>query len=141
MKRKVEQVGNVLIDVTHGPVDPEVRAFLETPEAELERPSTQSLETLGLEMTPEEILAEVEREEVLASVGSLIALARKQRQLSQRDLSRLIGVKAPRVAQVEHGQNLEIATLVDYAQVLGYDLEVSFIPREGGEPIRAKPRS
>jgi hypothetical protein len=43
------------------------------------------------------------------------------------------------VAQIQKAGNaIEIPTLAKYAEALGYDLEIAFVPRQGGERLVAK---
>jgi hypothetical protein len=50
-----------------------------------------------------------------------------------------VGVANPRVAQIQKAGNaIEIPTLAKYAEALGYDLEIAFVPRQGGERLVTK---
>jgi ribosome-binding protein aMBF1 (putative translation factor) len=141
MKRKTQTVGKLSVDVSDGPLSDRLRKFLETPEAILAKSKLdpKKLKRLSSELTPEQIEQTVEEELHLRAVGQLIAKARKVKGLSHRQLAERVGVKHPRVVQVEQGENLEIATLFDYAQALEYDLEVRLVPKRGGEVLSARP--
>ncbi len=82
-----------------------------------------------------EALFEVE----VQNAAELIRKAKEKRRVSQRDLASRVGVANPRVAQIQKAGNaIEIPTLAKYAEALGYDLEIAFVPRQGGERLVAK---
>ena len=84
-----------------------------------------------LERTFQEALA-------VKTVGEMIATARAQRQMSARQVAERVNVSHPRVLAVEKsGVDIEIKTLVNYAKALGYDVQLSLKPREGGQEITA----
>ena len=79
-------------------------------------------------------------QEVLAvkTVGKMIAAARAQRQMSARQVAERVNASHPRVLAVEKsGIDIEIRTLVNYAEALGYDVQLSLKPRDGGQEITA----
>jgi transcriptional regulator with XRE-family HTH domain len=56
--------------------------------------------------------------------------------LSLRELAQKLGVKHPRIVQLEQAQTaIELQTLSRHAEVLGYAVRLEFIPREGGEVL------
>ncbi len=82
-----------------------------------------------------EALFEVE----VQNAAELIRKAKEKRRVSQRDLASRLGVANPRVAQIQKAGNaIEIPTLAKYAEALGYDLEIAFVPRQGGERLVTK---
>jgi ribosome-binding protein aMBF1 (putative translation factor) len=73
------------------------------------------------------------------NAAELIRKAKEKRRVSQRDLANRVGVANPRVAQIQKAGNaIEIPTLAKYAEALGYDLEIAFVPRQGGERLVTK---
>ena len=75
---------------------------------------------------------------VVKTVGEMIAAARAQRELSARQVAESIKVSHPRVLAVEKTElDIEVKTLVHYAEALGYDVQLSFKPKEGGQEITA----
>jgi ribosome-binding protein aMBF1 (putative translation factor) len=73
------------------------------------------------------------------NAAELIRTAKEKRKVSQRDLASRVGVANPRVAQIQKAGNaIEIPTLAKYAEALGYDLEIAFVPRQGGERLVTK---
>jgi ribosome-binding protein aMBF1 (putative translation factor) len=82
-----------------------------------------------------EALFEVE----VRNAAELIRKAKEKGHISQRDLASRVGVANPRVAQIQKAGNaIEIPTLAKYAEALGYDLEIAFVPRQGGERLVTK---
>ena len=70
------------------------------------------------------------------TVGEMISAARAQRKMSARQVAEQISVSHPRVLAVEKSDvDLEIRTLVNYAEALGYDVQLSLKPREGGQEL------
>jgi ribosome-binding protein aMBF1 (putative translation factor) len=73
------------------------------------------------------------------NAAELIRKAKEKRRVSQRDLASRVDVANPRVAQIQKAGNVtEIPTLAKYAEALGYDLEIAFVPRQGGERLVTK---
>lgn len=139
-KTKTQTVCKVKLDTSQGTPGKALLDFLGTPEEELAKRTVnaQAVERLSAEMEPEEIEAQVEGELRLRAVGELIAQARKLQGVSHRDLAQRVGVRHPRVVQVEQGENLEVATLYSYAEALGYTLEIAFVPKTKGPKLVAK---
>ncbi|MBR0350759.1 MAG: helix-turn-helix transcriptional regulator [Clostridia bacterium] len=75
----------------------------------------------SLNFTPEEI-AEIQLEEDI--IEATIA-ARKKAQLTQRDLSKLTGIKQPAIARLESSsKSPQVMTLIKLLYPMGYTLRV-----------------
>jgi ribosome-binding protein aMBF1 (putative translation factor) len=93
--------------------------------------------TVSLSQKELETFFEVE----VQNAAELIRKAKEKGRVSQRDLASRVGVANPRVAQIQKAGNaIEIPTLAKYAEALGYDLEIAFVPRQGGERLVTKAR-
>lgn len=89
--------------------------------------------------TPAELGSFVRSALVAKTVGGLIAQARQRRKESLRGLAKRVGASHPRVLELERvGSRVEVQTLARYAAALGYDLRLTFVPRDGGEEIVAE---
>jgi ribosome-binding protein aMBF1 (putative translation factor) len=115
------------------------RKLLETALAETKpRTLRNDADVVAMSQKDLEALFEVE----VQSAAELIRTAKEKGRISQRDLASRVGVANPRVAQIQKAGNaIEIPTLAKYAEALGYDLEVAFVPRQGGERLVTKARS
>jgi ribosome-binding protein aMBF1 (putative translation factor) len=112
------------------------RKLLETALSETKpRTLRKNADVVALSQKDLEALFEVE----VQSAAELIRTAKEKGRISQRDLASRVGVTNPRVAQIQKAGNaIEIPTLAKYAEALGYDLEVAFVPRQGGERLVTK---
>ncbi len=72
-----------------------------------------------------------------ATIGELLKTARRERGLGKRELARVMGTTHGRIGQLEHAKNLELKSVMETAAALGYDLELSLIPRAGGRTLGA----
>ncbi|MFC7217240.1 XRE family transcriptional regulator [Streptomyces polyrhachis] len=65
-------------------------------------------------------------EEKRAAMDRLAAEVRRDQELTQRDVAAAMGVSAPRVSSIEHGEvdRTEVATLRSYVEALGGRLRV-----------------
>jgi transcriptional regulator with XRE-family HTH domain len=70
-----------------------------------------------------------------ASVGSLIAAARRLRNVSQTDLAASLGVSNANISRIERGADLRVSTLVELARALRF--EPVLIPKEHIGAVRA----
>jgi ribosome-binding protein aMBF1 (putative translation factor) len=101
------------------------------------KPRTLRKHALIVSLSQKELEALFEIE--VQNAAELIRKAKEKRRISQRDLASRVGVANPRVAQIQKAGNaIEIPTLAKYAEALGYDLEIVFVPRQGGERLVAK---
>jgi ribosome-binding protein aMBF1 (putative translation factor) len=78
------------------------------------------------------------RQGITEKVGKLLSEARKERQLSLKQLAAKTGVKHPRVVQLERGENVEILTLARFAYALDYDLEITLQPHNKGKVLKLR---
>lgn len=75
--------------------------------------------------SPEEKQADMDR--LLAEVRAYkLAEIRREQELTQRDIADSMGVSAPRISAIEHGEidRTEVATLRSYVRALGGELRV-----------------
>lgn len=86
-----------------------------------------------------EILADAALER---SVSDLLSRARRESSLTLAQVGERLGVSRARVSQLEHPDaNLELKTLMRFADALEYDVVLAFKPRTGdGEPLAAELR-
>jgi ribosome-binding protein aMBF1 (putative translation factor) len=120
-----------------------IREFFSTPEDELLNLPTDlgrlAQVTRGAaDYARQDLASALFETAVLHKLSGLLAQARKDQGLSVRDMAERLGVKHPRVVQLEQQQNLEIATLYQYAQALGYGVEIALIPRAKGRKLVAR---
>lgn len=78
----------------------------------------------GRAYTPEEIGEAV----IEGTVGKLLAQARSESGHSLSDIGAEVGVSRARVQQIEHSENIEVATLVRIAAACGYQVSISLRP-------------
>lgn len=81
--------------------------------------------------------AAVESGYLAQTVGELLEQARKVRGLGKRELARKLETTHGRVSKLEQSENIELKSLLEVAQTLGYDLSISLIPKEGGASLGA----
>ena len=89
------------------------------------------------ETTQEELEAMVTRGCLEATVGELLEEARRERGLGKRELARALSTTHGRVTTLENAQNLDLKSVLEFASALGYDPELSLIPRSGGRTLGA----
>jgi DNA-binding Xre family transcriptional regulator len=70
-----------------------------------------------------------------SSIGSLLALARRIRGLSQTELASSLKVSNANISRIEHGADLRVSTLVEIARAL--KMEPVLIPKEYVTAVRA----
>jgi DNA-binding XRE family transcriptional regulator len=72
-----------------------------------------------------------------------LATLRQRRNVSQRQLARILGVSQPAIAKIESGKvkNLELRTLVRYAVALGGRVHIGIGDEERAGRKRRAPRS
>ncbi len=75
---------------------------------------------------------EIERVVLEGAVGSLLAHARDECKRSLHAVGTEAGVSRARVQQIEHSDNIEIATLVRVAAACGYQVGISLEPLSPG---------
>lgn len=70
------------------------------------------------------------------SLAQLLRSAREAAGLSLADTAKRSGLTPERVQELEQeGADIELHTLDRYANALGYDLQIVFIPRGGDAPV------
>jgi transcriptional regulator with XRE-family HTH domain len=69
------------------------------------------------------------------SIGSLLAIARKMRGLSQTELATMLNVSNANISRIEHGADLRVSTLIEIARAL--KIEPVLIPKEHLTAVRA----
>jgi ribosome-binding protein aMBF1 (putative translation factor) len=69
------------------------------------------------------------------TVGGLLEDARKERKVSKRELARKLNTVHARVSQMEKASNLELRSILEVARSLGYDVEITLIPQQGGRSL------
>jgi DNA-binding XRE family transcriptional regulator len=70
-----------------------------------------------------------------SSIGSLLALARRMRGLSQTELAESLKVSNANISRIEHGADLRVSTLIEMARAL--KMEPVLIPKEYVTAVRA----
>jgi DNA-binding XRE family transcriptional regulator len=122
--------GTLLLD---GEPSPRLKHFLNHSPALTTKPLSQKLsEALPLET----VVARVNEELMLHSLGEVLRLARQARGMTLRDLAQKLEVKHPRIVQLEQAETaIELQTLTRHAEALGYEIRLEFVPREGGEVL------
>ena len=79
----------------------------------------------------------VEKGYLAQTIGELLEKARQTRGLGKRELARKLETSHGRVSKLEQSENIELKSLLEVAQTLGYDLSISLIPKEGGVALGA----
>jgi DNA-binding XRE family transcriptional regulator len=126
--------GKLKIDESDAQLSPEALALLKEPIPAFEASPDRRLDTSH---SIEDIKAML-RQGLLDHIGTLLAQARAEQQLTLKEVAQKTGVKHPRVVQLERGENLEILTLARFAYALGYDLEIALHPHKKGKVLRAR---
>src|SRR5258708_927398 len=80
----------------------------------------QEWETLERELHA----AGVSPEEIEAGARALLAQARKQLSLAQRDIAATMGVSIARISQIEHGEVASFEVIARYVEALGGRLDL-----------------
>ena len=80
----------------------------------------------------EQLAATVESGYLVQTIGELLEKARQARGLGKRELARQLKTSHGRISKIEQSDNLELKSLLEVAQSLGYDLSISLLPQEGG---------
>jgi DNA-binding XRE family transcriptional regulator len=81
--------------------------------------------------------ANIERELALMRAGLALSRAREKAGLTQADVAKALGISQGRVSRLERAENVQLSTLVRYAEALGGELEVTF--RLGDESVDLTP--
>lgn len=78
-----------------------------------------------------ELLIEVEQRKVRAELVEQYIQCRKERNLTQADIAKALGVKRPNITRFENGTyNPTLDMLVKIAACMGKDLEIRLVDKE-----------
>jgi hypothetical protein len=89
------------------------------------------------EENPDQLLEVVEQAYLSSKIGDLLEMARKQRKVGKRELARALQTSHGRITALEKAVNLELKSITAVAGELGFDVQVSLIPRDGGTSLGA----
>ena len=119
-----------------GKVSDLLAAILAEPEAMVE---IDSPETLNPTMA-EELQQKLEYFLILDSLGELLQKIRSDRGLTVREMAREVQKSPGRISQIEGTRDrIELKTLAQYANELGYDVQIALVPRNDREPALFAP--
>ena len=119
-----------------GKVSDLLAAILAEPEAMVE---IDSPETLNPTMA-EELQQKLEYFLILDSLGELLQKIRSDRGLTVREMAREVQKSPGRISQIEGTlDRIELKTLAQYANELGYDVQIALVPRNDREPALFAP--
>ncbi len=88
---------------------------------------------LVVEMTPNELAAEVERLYVEQSLGKVLAALRAERHKTLQEVGDALGITRSRVAHLERGENAKLDTIARFAAALGFEATLVFRATEPEE--------
>lgn len=69
------------------------------------------------------------------AVGRVLSIARRSRGVTQTELAARLAVSNANISRIEHGGDLRVSTLVDFAREL--ELELILVPKEHLSAVRA----
>lgn len=119
-----------------GKVSDLLAAILTEPEAMVD---TNPPETLN-QTTVEELQQKLEYFLILDSLGELLQKIRSDRGLTVREMAREMQKSPGRISQIEGTRDrIELKTLAQYANELGYDVQIALVPRNDREPALFAP--
>ena len=85
--------------------------------------------------TAEELQQKLEYFLILDSLGELLQKIRSDRGLTVREMAREVQKSPGRISQIEGTRDrIELKTLAQYANELGYDVQIALVPRNDREP-------
>jgi hypothetical protein len=84
---------------------------------------------------PRDLLELVEQGYMESKIGALLEDARKTRDIGKRELARSLGTTHGRISTLEKAQNLELKSITEVADALGFDVQVTLISREDGATL------
>ena len=85
--------------------------------------------------TLEELQQKLEYFLILDSLGELLQKIRSDRGLTVREMARQVQKSPGRISQIEGTRDrIELKTLAQYANELGYDVQIALVPRNDREP-------
>ncbi|MCP2727182.1 helix-turn-helix domain-containing protein [Limnofasciculus baicalensis] len=90
--------------------------------------------------TVEELQQKLEYFLILDSLGELLQKIRSDRGLTVREMAREVQKSPGRISQIEGTRDrIELKTLAQYANELGYDVQIALVPRNDREPALFAP--
>jgi len=114
-----------------GKVSDLLATILAEPEAMVEIDSPETLNPT----TAEELQQKLEYFLILDSLGELLQKIRSDRGLTVREMAREVQKSPGRISQIEGTRDrIELKTLAQYANELGYDVQIALVPRNDREP-------
>jgi ribosome-binding protein aMBF1 (putative translation factor) len=111
-------------------------AILAEPEAMVDANTPETLNPT----TAEELQQKLEYFLILDSLGELLQKIRSDRGLTVREMAREVQKSPGRISQIEGTRDrIELKTLAQYANELGYDVQIALVPRNDREPALFAP--
>jgi ribosome-binding protein aMBF1 (putative translation factor) len=119
-----------------GKVSDLLAAILAEPEAMVDANTPETLNPT----TAEELQQKLEYFLILDSLGELLQKIRSDRGLTVREMAREVQKSPGRISQIEGTRDrIELKTLAQYANELGYDVQIALVPRNDREPALFAP--
>lgn len=119
-----------------GTVSDLLAAILAEPEAMVDANTPKNLKPT----TVEELQQKLEYFLILDSLGELLQKIRSDRGLTVREMAREVQKSPGRISQIEGTRDrIELKTLAQYANELGYDVQIALVPRNDREPALFAP--
>lgn len=119
-----------------GKVSDLLAAILAEPEAMVNANTPENLKPT----TAEELQQKLEYFLILDSLGELLQKIRSDRGLTVREMAREVQKSPGRISQIEGTRDrIELKTLAQYANELGYDVQIALVPRNDREPALFAP--
>lgn len=119
-----------------GKVSDLLAAILAEPEAMVDANTPENLKPT----TVEELQQKLEYFLILDSLGELLQKIRSDRGLTVREMAREVQKSPGRISQIEGTRDrIELKTLAQYANELGYDVQIALVPRNDREPALFAP--
>ena len=114
-----------------GKVSDLLAAILAEPETMVDANTPENLKPT----TVEELQQKLEYFLILDSLGELLQKIRSDRGLTVREMAREVQKSPGRISQIEGTRDrIELKTLAQYANELGYDVQIALVPRNDREP-------
>jgi ribosome-binding protein aMBF1 (putative translation factor) len=119
-----------------GKVSDLLAAILAEPEAMVDANTPETLKPTRVE----ELQQKLEYFLILDSLGELLQKIRSDRGLTVREMAREVQKSPGRISQIEGTlDRIELKTLTQYANELGYDVQIALVPRNDREPALFAP--
>jgi ribosome-binding protein aMBF1 (putative translation factor) len=115
-----------------------LQAMLGTPPEEIQVPEDMVL----TEENHHAFLQNLDHQIAVQTIGQGLREARKRRKLSSRQLAAQVNLSQSRIMQLEQANDeLEIRTVAQIAEGLGYRLQLELIPENASDPVISVPFS